>query len=59
MYSIEDKEFKTLEEAMVYAKTLNRFITIKCPNYEIVGMFGAAGVTDIKNYDGWISRRKK
>ena len=38
--------FDSLMEAMAYAKTLDYFVTIQGPNFEVVGMFG---VDSIKN----------
>jgi hypothetical protein len=48
----------TLDQAMAYAKTLNKFVTIKGPEFEVCGIFGVDEVTD-PNYDGWISRKKE
>jgi len=48
----------TLDQAMAYAKTLNEFVTIKGPEFEVAGIFGVDEVTD-PNYDGWISRKKE
>lgn len=36
----------TLDEAMVYAKTLNQFVTIKGSTFEVVGRFGVDTVKD-------------
>ena len=36
----------TLDEAMNTAKTMNEFITIKGPDFEIVGMFGVDSIKD-------------
>jgi hypothetical protein len=36
---------------------LGEFVTIKGPEFEIVGKFGVDEVKD-PNYDGWISRKK-
>jgi len=38
--------FATLDEAMVYAKTLNQFVTIKGGTFEVVGRFGVDAVKD-------------
>lgn len=50
MYTVIIKEkevgIDTLDEAMAYAKTLNEFVTIKGPDFEVVGMFG---VDSVKN----------
>jgi hypothetical protein len=56
MYNVicEEKktEFKDLALAMAFAKTLNKFVTIKGDNFEIVGMFGVDSVKDGKCPDG-------
>ena len=56
MYKIIGKEeiFKvlTLNEAMNVAKSLNEFVTIKGPDFEIVGMFGVDSIKDGKCPDG-------
>jgi len=36
--------FATLDEAMVYSKTLNQFVTIKGGTFEVVGRFGVDAV---------------
>jgi hypothetical protein len=50
MYKVIGKEeqFKvlTLGEAMNVAKSLNEFVTIKGPDFEIVGMFGVDSIRD-------------
>lgn len=46
IYKEVEVEFVTLDEAMVYAKTLNQFVTIKGGTFEVVGRFG---VDAIKN----------
>ena len=38
--------FATLDEAMVYAKTLNQFVTIKGGTFEVVGRFGVDTIKD-------------
>ena len=56
MYKVTGKEetFKvlTLGEAMNVAKSMNEFVTIKGPEFEIVGMFGVDSVRDGKCPDG-------
>ena len=44
--------FATLDEAMVYAKTLNQFVTIKGGTFEVVGRFGVDAVKDGRCPDG-------
>jgi hypothetical protein len=50
MYIVTYKEKEItaidLDEAMTIAKTLNEFVTIKGPDFEVCGMFG---VDEIKN----------
>jgi hypothetical protein len=50
MYKIigKEEEFKvlTLAEAMNVAKSLNEFVTIRGPDFEIVGMFGVDSIVD-------------
>ena len=61
MYKVNEKKFESLDFAMNYAKTLNEFVTIKGPNYEIVGKFGVDTIKDGKCPDGvdytWMKRR--
>ena len=47
----------TLSEAMLFAKTVGTFVTIKGPDFEVCGVFGVDEVKD-PNYNGWISRKK-
>ncbi len=46
VYKIKDREFKNLDLAMQYAKTLNEFVTIKSKDFEVCGMFGVDSVKD-------------
>ena len=55
MYSVIHEtttEFSNLIDAMAFAKTLNRFVTIKGDDFELCGVFGASGVIDNKLPDG-------
>jgi hypothetical protein len=56
MYRVLGKEeqFKvlTLGEAMNVAKSMNEFVTIEGPDFQIVGMFGVDSVKDGKCPDG-------
>jgi hypothetical protein len=56
MYKVIKKEMEvgmvSLNEAMLYAKTLNEFVTIKGPDFEVVGIFGVDAVKDGKCPDG-------
>ena len=42
----------TLSEAMDYAKTVNEFVTIQGPDFEVVGRFGVDSVRNGKCPDG-------
>ena len=67
MYEVVCKEKKelysarSLDEAMVFAKGYAEFVTIKGPDFELVGIFGADAVEDGKCPDGsnytWKKRR--
>ena len=50
MYKVKGKnvtfDVMTLDEAMHTAKTLNEFVTITGPDFEIVGMFGVDSIKD-------------
>jgi hypothetical protein len=46
MYKIDEQEFASLELAMACAKTMNRFVTIAGPDFEVCGRFG---VDSVKN----------
>ena len=56
-------EFKTLDEAMAWAKELGEFVTIKFNDLEIAGKFGADGITSGKFPNGepytWKKRRRQ
>jgi hypothetical protein len=56
MYKVIGKktthEVLSLDDAMKYAKKMNEFVTIKGPDFEIVGMFGVDTVADGKCPDG-------
>jgi len=53
----------TLSEAMNFAKTVGMFVTIKGPDFEVCGMFGADTIKDGKCPDGveysWMKRRNQ
>ena len=51
-YGNVTEEFDTLNLAMGYAKTLNKFVTIKGETFEVCGMFGVDSVVDGKTPDG-------
>jgi len=42
----------TLQEAMSFAKTVGRFVTIKGPDFEVCGIFGVDSIEDGKCPDG-------
>ena len=58
MYKIISKnnlplnEFTTLDEAMLFAKAVGSFVTIKGPDFEVVGKFGVDAVENGKCPDG-------
>ena len=52
MYKIKDLEFIDLMEAMAHAKSINEFVTIKGPDFEVCGKFGVDSVTNGKCPDG-------
>lgn len=56
MYKVigKEKTFQvlTLAEAMNVAKTMNEFVTIKGPDFEVCGIFGVDSVKDGKCPDG-------
>jgi hypothetical protein len=52
IYDVVEREFDSLDLAMNYAKTLDRFVTIKGESFEVVGRFGVDSVRDGKCPDG-------
>jgi hypothetical protein len=48
----ELERFITLNEAMLFAKAVEMFVTIKGPDLEVVGRFGVDSVVDGKCPDG-------
>jgi hypothetical protein len=66
MYKViskEVEEFETLDLALVHAKKLGVFVTIKGNGMEIVGIFGADSIVNGKCPDGvaytWMKRRNQ
>ena len=61
-YNLVTHQFNSLDEAMAFAKELGEFVTIQFDGKEVVGVFGATGITDGKCPDGidysWKKRRK-
>ena len=61
-HNTETHEFETLDQAMTWAKNLGEFVTIQLNGNEVVGKFGADGITDGKLPNGkayrWKKRRK-
>jgi hypothetical protein len=55
-------EFETLAQAIAFATELGEFVKIEFDGKELVGVFGAAGITNGKCPDGveytWMKRRK-
>jgi hypothetical protein len=49
---VELDRFITLNEAMAFAKAVDVFVTIKGPEFEVVGRFGVDTVADGKCPDG-------
>ena len=45
-YNEVEIDFASLDEAMVYAKTLNQFVSIKGGTFEVVGRFGVDSIKD-------------
>jgi hypothetical protein len=58
MYKITSKnnlplnEFSTLDEAMIFAKTVGVFVTIKGLEFEVCGVFGVDSIRDGMCPDG-------
>jgi hypothetical protein len=44
MYKIKEQEFNTLDQALAYANTVNAFVVIQGPDFEICGRFGVDAV---------------
>jgi hypothetical protein len=40
MYKIQQQEFETLDRALAYANTVNAFVVIQGPDFEVCGRFG-------------------
>lgn len=52
IFKIKEKEFADLTTAMLYAKTLNEFVIIQGPEFEVCGKFGVDSIVDGKCPDG-------
>jgi hypothetical protein len=52
MFKVKELEFVDLTSAMDYAKSLNEFVSIVGPDFEVCGMFGVDSVVDGKCPDG-------
>lgn len=52
MYKVKDLEFLDLVGAMNHAKSLNEFVTIVGPDFEVCGMFGVDSVQNGVTPDG-------
>ena len=47
MYKVNNQlEFDSLAEAMEFAKTLDHFVTIEGPDFEVCGKFGVDSIKD-------------
>ncbi len=61
-HTLKVYEFETLDEAMAWAKKLGEFVTIQFNGTEVVGKFGADGISEGKLSNGeaytWKKRRK-
>jgi hypothetical protein len=44
MYKIEQQQFETLAAAMAHARTLDTFVVIQGPGFEVCGRFGVDAV---------------
>jgi hypothetical protein len=44
MYKIQQQEFDTLDQALAYAKTVNAFVVIQGPDFEVCGRFGVDAI---------------
>jgi hypothetical protein len=44
MYKIQQQEFNTLDQALAYANTVNAFVVIQGPDFEVCGRFGVDAV---------------
>jgi len=44
MYKIKEQEFNTLDQALAYANTVNAFVVIQGPDFEVCGRFGVDAV---------------
>jgi hypothetical protein len=49
---VDLERFITLNEAMAYAKTVDEFVTIQGPDFEVCGRFGVDSIKDGKCPDG-------
>jgi hypothetical protein len=46
MYKVKELQFADLNSAMDHAKSLNEFVTISGPDFEVCGRFGVDSVKD-------------
>jgi hypothetical protein len=44
MYKIKEQQFDTLDQALAYANTVNAFVVIQGPDFEVCGRFGVDAV---------------
>lgn len=52
IFKIKDLEFADLNSAMSYAKSINEFVVIVGPEFEVCGKFGVDSVINGKCPDG-------
>lgn len=61
IYKNVSQEFEDLTQAMAWAKTIGKFVTIRINGMELVGVFGADSIKDGVCPDGvdytWMKRR--
>jgi hypothetical protein len=52
MYKIQEQQFGTLDQAMAYAKTVDAFVVIQGPDFEVCGRFGVDAIQNGRCPDG-------
>jgi hypothetical protein len=52
MYKIQEQQFETLDQAMAYAKTVDAFVVIQGPDFEVCGRFGVDAIQNGRCPDG-------
>ena len=63
LYDDQEVTVADLDEAMHFAKSVNRFVTITNGDFELVGRFGVDSIVDGQCPDGveysWMKRRSQ